>query len=223
MFDPMTTRKQVSLLDVFARQSHQLHFIPWPIGSEWHCFIFLLGSLIPWPTGSGWHCCISLPGSLINHASSHDQQEVSDTFISLLGSLISHVSSLEQQHVGDTAIFLGQAINHVSSYDQQEVSDTALFLCQAISPIMFHPMTNREWVKLLDFFARQAHQSCFIPWPIGSEWNCFILCWAVSSIMFHPIPNRQWVTLLHVLASKSINHVSSHHQQFVSDTAFCLS
>ena len=84
-------------------------------------------------------------------------------------------------------------INNVSSHDKQRVSDTALFLCQAVSSIMFHLMTNRQWVTLLYFFtrqshinhisshdqqgvsdtalflARQSHQSCLIPWPTDSE------------------------------------------------------
>ena len=75
-------------------------------------------------------------------------------------------------------------------------SDTALLPCQAVSSIMSHPMTNSMWVTLLYFFARQSHQSCLIPWPKGSEWHCFMS-----------------------LSGSLINHVSSHDQQYVSDTA----
>ena len=51
----------------------------------------------------------------------------------------------------------GSPINPVSSHDQQGVSGAALFLCQSVSSIMSHP-TNRMWVTLLYFFARQSHQ-----------------------------------------------------------------
>ena len=95
--------------------------------------------------------------------------------------------------------FPGTLINHVSSHDWQYVSDTALFLCQALSSILSHPMTNSEWVALLYFFARHSHQLCLIPWPTGSEWHYFIS-----------------------LPGTLINHVSSHGQQHVSDTALFL-
>ena len=121
----------------------------------------------------------------------------------------------------------GTLINHVSSHDQQDVSEIALFLCQALSSIMSHPMTNREWVRLLYVFARHSHQSCLIPWPTVCEWHCFIslpgtlinhvsfydqqgvsdtallLCQALSSIMSHPMTNRKWVTLLYFFARHS--------------------
>ena len=132
----MTNRKWVTLLYFLARVSHQSCLITWPTVCEWHFFISLQGSLI----------------------------------------------------------------NHVSSHDQQDVSDTALFLYQAVLSIMSHPMTNRMWVTLLYFFARQSYQSCLIPWPTGSEWHCFIS-----------------------LPGSLINHVSSHDQQQVSDTAFFFS
>ena len=94
-------------------------------------------------------------------------------------------------------------INHVSSHDQQQVSDTAS-LCQAASSIIFFPISDREWVRLLDFFARQAHPiSCLIKWPTASasEWYC---CFSLpGSIIDH--------------------HVSSHDQQEVSaNTALFL-
>ena len=104
----------------------------------------------------------------------------------------------------------------------------------AVSSIMSHPMTNSLWVTLLycslinhvsshdqqvvsDTALLQSHQSCLIPWPTGSEWHCFI---AVSSIMSHPMTNSMWVTLLYC---SLINHVSSHDQQVVSDTALLQS
>ena len=157
MFHPMPNRMWVTLLSFFARQSHESCFIPWPTGSEWHCFI-------------------SLPGSLINHVSSHDQQEVSDTTLFLCQAV--HQSCfIPWPTASEWHYFIylpGSLINHALSHDQQAVSGTALFLCQAISAIIFHPMTNSEWVILLYFFARQSHQWCFIPWPTGSEWHCFI-------------------------------------------------
>ena len=130
----------------------------------------------------------------------------------------------------------GSFINYVSSNDQQDVSYIAVFICQAISSIMSHPMTNRKWVTLLYFFARQSHQSCFIPWPTGCEWHCCIsllgslinhvsshdqqyvsdtalfLCHAVSSIMSHPMANSLWVALFISLPCGLINHVSPHDQ-----------
>ena len=113
----------------------------------------------------------------------------------------------------------------VSFHDQQSVSDkTALVLFQVDSWIMSHPMTNSMWVTLLYLkFARQSHQSCFIPWPIVGEWHCFItiincvwshnqqevsdtalfLYQSVSSIMSHPMTNSEWVTLLYFFARQS--------------------
>ena len=81
------------------------------------------------------------------------------------------------------------------------MSDTALFLCQApVSSTMSHFMTNRQWVALLYFFARQSHQSCPIPWPTGSEWHCFISDLPGSLIMSHSTTNSMQVTLLYYLA-----------------------
>ena len=177
----MTNRKCVTLLHFFARHSHQSCLISWPTGSEWHCFI-------------------SLPGTLINHVSSYDQQQVSDTALfpwlactsimshpmtnSLWVTMLyffarhSHQSSLipwPTDSEWHCFIFLpGTLINHVSSHDQQTVSDTALFLCLALSSIMSHPMTNSMYVTLHYFFARHSHQSCLIPWPTASEWHCII-------------------------------------------------
>ena len=60
-------------------------------------------------------------------------------------------------------------------------------------------LTNSMWVTQLNFFTRHSHQSCLIPWPTGCEWHCFIS-----------------------LPGSLINHVSSHDQQPVSDTALFL-
>ena len=189
----MTNSMWVTLLYFFDRQSHQSCFIPWPTGSEWHCFI-------------------SLPGSLINHVSSHGQQAVSDTALFLCQAVS---SIMFHQNVGHTALLFarqshqscfipwptesewlcfmslsGSLINHVSPYNQQGVSDMPYF------------------------FARQSHQSCFIPWPTESELCCLFLCQAVSLIMFHPLTNREWVRLLCFFTRQShgINHASFHHQ-----------
>ena len=135
----------------------------------------------------------------------------------------------------------GSLTNHVSSHDQQQVSGTALFLCQEVSSIMSHPMTHSLWVTLLYFFAQQSYQSCLIPWPTGSKWDCFIslsgslinhvsshdpqdvsdttlfLCQGVSSIMSHPMTNSEWVALLYFFVPGSLfNHVSSPIEQVVS-------
>ena len=138
----MTNSMWVTLLYFFARHSHQQCFIPWPTGSEWHCFISLLGSLI-------------------NDVLSHDQQYVSDTalFLCQQSCLISWPTVCEWHYFISLP---GTLINNVSSPDQQEVSDTALFLCQALSSIMSHPMTNRQWVTWLYSFDRQSHQ--IFPW-----------------------------------------------------------
>ena len=147
--------------------------------------------------------------SLINHVSSHDQQQVSDTALSC--SLINHVSSHDQQGVSDTALLQSHQscliswptacewhhglycslINHVSSHDQQAVSDTALL---------------------------HFHQSCLIPWPTGCEWHCLI---AVSSLMSHPMTNSLWVTLLDSDARQSHQCSFCDQQGGVSDTVLC--
>ena len=219
MFHPTTNRKCVTLLYFFPRWSHQSCFIPWPTGSEWHSFISLFHPM----TNREWVTLLYFFARQSHQSCFLPWPTVCEwhCFISLPGSLI----------------------NHVSSHDQQPVSDTTLFLCQAVSSIMFHPMTNREWVTLLYFFARQSHQSCFIPWPTVCEWHCFIslpgslinhvsshdqqpvsdttlfLCQAVSSIMFHPLMNREWVTLLYFFARQP--HQSCFQQE-VSVTALFL-
>ena len=154
---------------------------PMPTNREWVILVLYFfarhshqSCLILWPTDGKWHCFISFrPGSFINHVSSPTVCKWQG-FISLPGSLI----------------------NYVSSHDQQLVGDTALYLCQAVTSLMSHPMTNRVWVTLpvLYLFARQSHQSCLIPWPTESEWQCFIYF-------------------------RLINHITFHDQQKVSDTA----
>ena len=88
-------------------------------------------------------------------------------------------------------------------------------------------MINSLWVTLLHSFARQAHQSCCIPWPTASGWHSFIclpdilinhvashdwqqvsdtasfVCQAFSSIMLHSMIYSKWVTLLHLFARHS--------------------
>ena len=181
MFHPMTNSQWVTLLYLFSRQSHQSWFITWLTESEWHCII-------------------CLPGSLINHVSSHGQQFVSDTalFVCQAVSSIMFHPMTNRQWVTLLYVFARQShqscfipwptvcewhcfislpgalINHASSHDQQDVSDTGVFVCQAVSSIMFHPMTNRQWVILLYLFARCSHQSCFLPWPIVCEWQCIV-------------------------------------------------
>ena len=92
-------------------------------------------------------------------------------------------------------------INHISSCNQQIVSGALLFLSQAVSSTMSYPMINRLWGMLLYFFARQSDQSCLIQIDLMTY--------------------SKWVTLLFLFARLSLtNHVSSHDQQVVSDTAF---
>ena len=146
----ITNRLWVTLVYIFARESHQLSHI-WPTECEWRWFISLPGSLINhvstiWPTGSEWHWFISLPGSLINHLSSYDQQHVSDTVLFLCQAaslIISHPMANREWVVTLVYFFArqshqylilyptvcewywfislpGSLINHVSSYDQLE-------------------------------------------------------------------------------------------------------
>ena len=155
MFCPMTNRQWVTLLYFFAGQSHQLCFILWPTGSEWHCFT-------------------SLPGSLINHVSSHDQQLVSDTPAFICQAVSSIMLHPMTNRKWVTLLFLCWAVSSVMFHPLNNSMWVTLLYFLARQLIMFHPMINRKWVILLYFFARQSHQSCFIPWPTGSEWNCLI-------------------------------------------------
>ena len=119
--------------------------------------------------------------------------------MTLPGSLINHISSHDQQYVSDTALSPCQADSSISLPMINREWVTTLFLCQTVSSIMSHSMTNSLWVALLYFLARQSNQSCLILWPTGSEWHCFIS-----------------------LPGSLISHVSSHDQQFVSDTSLFL-
>ena len=190
----MTNREWVTQLYFFARQFHDSHqscLMPWPTGSEWHCLISWPGThqsyLTSWQTGSEWHCftyCFARQ----SHQSCppHDQQYVSGTALFLCQTVLSH----DEQRVSELLDFFTRhchqsclipwptecewhcfiSLSTTSPFhDQQYVSDTLLFLCQAVSSIMSHPMTNRWWVTLINFFARQAHQSCLIPCPAESE------------------------------------------------------
>ena len=124
----------------------------------------------------------------------------------------------------------------VSSHDQQDVGDTALFLCQESTWIMYHPMTNRKWVRLLYFYVKHSHE-CLTPWPIGSEWHHFIsllhshqsrlilwtqfvslhLCEAVSSIMSIPWPiGCEWHTSYLCQAISSIVSYPMTNSMWVS-------
>ena len=78
-------------------------------------------------------------------------------------------------------------------------------------------MINREWVTLLYLFSRHwSHQWSLTPWPTESEWHCFISLPGSLMIMSHPTwsTESEWHCGLGL-----INHLSSHDQQFVSDTA----
>ena len=178
--------------------------------------------------------------SLINHFSSHDQQDVSDTPL-----LQSHQSCLIPWPTGSKWHCLIPVTSIVSHPMTNSMWVTLLHNCS----LMSHAVPNSEWVTLLycslinhvssrdqqdvsDTALLQSCQSCLMPWPTACEWHCFI---AVSSIMSHPMTNRQWVTLLYCSLMMShtmtismwvtlpycslINHVSSHDQQpYVSDS-----
>ena len=101
-------------------------------------------------------------------------------------------------------------------------SERHCFICLPgiLSSIMLHPMANSKWVTLLHFFARHSHQSCLIPWPTGSKCYSFNL-FARNSHQSCLIPwptGSEWYCFI-CLAGSLINHVGSHDQQFVSDTA----
>ena len=159
-----------------ARQSHQWCLMPWPTGSEWHCFI-------------------SLPGSLINDVSSHDKQQVSDAALFLCQAISSCLVPWPTVGGWQHSSFTG---GHIISHP----TTNRKWVVQVISMPgnMFCLMTNSGWVTVLYVFAaRQSHQSCLIPWSTGSEWYCFIS-----------------------LPGSLLNHVSSHDQQPVSNTASFL-
>ena len=65
-------------------------------------------------------------------------------------------------------------------------------------------MTNRQWVTLSYFFARQTHHISSHDQQAVSDTSVSFLCLAVSSIVSHPMTNREWVTLVyHFFARQS--------------------
>ena len=232
-------------------QSHQSCFIPWPTVSEWHPFLCQTVTSIMFHhmTNRQWVTLLYFFARQSHQSClSHDHQAVSKSAL-FLCQVVSSILLIPWLTVCEWHCFIslpGSLINHLSSHDQQRVSETPSFICQVVLSIMFCPMTNRQWVTLLYFFAGQSHQLCFILWPTGSEWHCFtslpgslinhvsshdqqlvsdtpaFICQAVSSIMLHPMTNRKWVTLLYSLPGSLINHVLFHDQQEVSDTAIFL-
>ena len=181
---------------------------------------------IPWPTVGGWqHNSFTGNPMTVSHPMTK-RQWVTHCFISLpVSSIMSHPMT-NREWVTLLYVF-ASLINHVSFHDQQGVSGSALLPCQ------------------------QSHQSCLIPWPTESEWNCFIsLPGSLINCVSLPMTNREWVTLLYVFARQSHQSclipwptvgcecqpcfislpvsliidqsVSSHDQQFVSDTVLFL-
>ena len=74
---------------------------------------------------------------------------------------------------------------------EQNVSNITYFLCQLVH--VSSPMTNRKWVTLLYFIAKQSHQLPLIPWPTDSKWHCFICLPGslISSVLSWPI-GSEW-------------------------------
>ena len=174
----MTNRMWVTLL--YCSLINHLSHPTWPTVCEWHCFI-AFSSIMSHPMINSTQMWVTLLycGSLINHASSHDQQYVSDTAL-----LWSHQSCLIPWPT-ECEWHCFKLQSHQSCLILwPTVCEWHCFI--AVSSIMSHPLTNREWVTLTALL--QSHQSCLIPWPTVCEWHCFI---AVSSIMSHPMTNRQ--------------------------------
>ena len=157
--------------------------------------------LIPWLTGSEWCWFISLPGSLINHVSSYDQQKVSDTLVYFFARQ-SHqrccIHHYNQQFVSDTGLCLARQFNQLCLMIWPTVCEWYWFISMPGS--LINPMTNREWVTLVYFFARQCLSS--YDQQTVSDTGLF-LCKAVSSIMSHDMTNRMWVTLVYFSAWES--------------------
>ena len=132
MSHPMNNRMWVTQLYLFAWQSHQS-----------------LACLIPlWPTGCEWHYCISVPEGLINHVSSHDQQDVSDT-----------------------ALFLCQAVSSIMSHtmaNSKWVTLLYFFSRQSHQSCLITVCEQHCFISL-------SYQPCLIPWPTASERHCFFL------------------------------------------------
>ena len=87
--------------------------------------------------------------------------------------------------------------HYISFHDQQNtVSDTAFVFLD--HPVSLH----------------------FIPWPTVCEWQCICFFWPSSLIAYHLLTNSLWV-ILHLFFLTIQSHcISSHDQQYVSDTAF---
>ena len=60
----------------------------------------------------------------------------------------------------------------------------------------------------------------FIPWPTVCEWHWIWFSLPSSRIAFHPMTNREWVTLYLFFFTIQSHCISSHDQQYVSDTSF---
>ena len=126
-----------------------------------------------------------------HHASSHEQQWVSESPIPLQES---HYVSFHRLWVTQHLVWATKLINFVlhNSF-HQSVSECSLPGSLINLNVSCH---NQQSVNYTSLFLCQSHQSCLIPWPSGCEWHC---CMCLSSL---------------------ISHVSSHDKQFVSDTAF---
>ena len=133
---PMTNSKWVSTVLCFcAKQSHYLCLTSHDHCSQWVTPVHFFArqshqSCLPCPTvcECQW---ISLPGSLINHVSSHDQQQVSETALFFCQTLINHVPGIPWPTVCEWHWFIslpGCFINHVLSHGLQRVSDTGCLI-----------------------------------------------------------------------------------------------
>ena len=225
LINHFSSHDQQDVSDTPLLQSHWSCLIPWPTGSKWHCLI-AVSSIVSHPmTNSMWvtllHDCSlmshAVPNSewvtllycsLINHVSSRDQQDVSDTallqsrqsclmpwptacewhcFIAV-SSIMSH--PMTNSHMWVTLLYCS-LINHVSSHDQQRVSDTLLLQSHHVS---YHDQQDVSDTALL-----QSHQSCLIPWPTGCEWHSLILLpgnLISSMLILWPTGNSEWYSSL---------------------------
>ena len=80
---------------------------------------------------------------------------------------------------------------------------------------MFHPITNREWVRLALFVCQAVSSICLIPWLTGGEWPCFI---SLPDSLNNYISsyNQQMVSATALLELLPITSSSWHDQQIVS-------
>ena len=105
------------------------------------------------------------------------------------------------------------------------------FFCPAVSS---HSITNRKWVTMLFYYARQLHypsslinrlsvtlafyqtlSSLCILWPIASEWHCPLFSKTCSPLISSY--NQQLVSDSAYLCHCPGHHISPHNQQAVSD------